>query len=62
MDQIDTRNYHEFTIDKNYFCGDCIPTRGNQTRTTCSDLFERQYVHMRKKSFPCVKVQLKNII
>ena len=46
MDQIDTRTYHEYTIDETYFFQDCTYTRGNKTILTCSGLFERQYIQM----------------
>ena len=44
VDQIDTRTYHDFTIDKMYFCGGCIFTRGNDMRMICSYLFKNIYV------------------
>ena len=62
VDQIDTRMYHEFTIDEICLCGDCIFTRGNETTMACYDLFERQYVHLRFFSFSCLKVQTTDII
>ena len=55
VDQIDTRTYHDFNIDKSYFKGNLIFTRGNETRMTCYDLFKRQYKQMRKKIIPLCK-------
>ena len=46
--KIDTRTYHDFTIDKSYFNKDSIFTIVNEMRMTRSDLFERQYKHRRK--------------
>ena len=46
MDQIDTRTYHEYTIDETYFFQDCTYTIGNKKILTCSGLFERQYIQM----------------
>ena len=57
MDQIDTRTYHDFKIDKIYLYVDCIFTGWNEIIITCSALFERQYLKMRKHLLPCVKIQ-----
>ena len=48
VDQIDTRTYHDYTIDEGYCFQDCTYTRGNEMRLICYGLFERQYIHMRK--------------
>ena len=61
-EKIDTRTYHEFMIDENYFMGDLIFTKGNEIRITCSDLFKRQYKNMGFFSFPCVKTHMTYIV
>ena len=48
MDQIDIKTYHELTINQIYFCGDCVFTRGYETRMTCYALFKIKYVHVSK--------------
>ena len=35
--KIDTRTHHDFTIDKSYFKGESIFTKGNEMIMTCSD-------------------------
>ena len=52
---IDTITYNHFTIDKFYFVGDSILTKGNYTRMTCYDLFKRKYKQMRKQFIPLCK-------
>ena len=36
---IDTTTYHEFAVDKKYFCGNCIYKIGQGMRYTCDLLF-----------------------
>ena len=52
VNQIDTRRYHDYTIDEIYFFGDCVYMRENDIIITCCALFQRKYLQMRKHFIP----------
>ena len=53
VDKMNTRTYNDYTIDGIYLCDYFIYTRVNQMILTCYSLFERQYIHTRKKKTLC---------
>ena len=62
MWKTDAITYHNFTIDKLYFKGYLIFTRGNEMRMTCSTLFKIQYKLMKRNLFPYVRIHPTDII
>ena len=52
MDQIDTRLYHDFKINKRYFNNDFIVNIVNDMIATCDELFINKYEQLRKTFIP----------
>ena len=49
---IDRTIHHDFTIDKKYFCGNCIYKIGQEMGYTQDKLFRGQYIQMRSILIP----------
>ena len=62
LEKINTRTYHNFKMDQNYYKRYPMYTKGNDTRKTFSYLSKRQYKQMRFVSFPCLKIDMTDII
>ena len=48
MDQIDTIQYHDFTINERYLNNDFIINLVNDMRDMRAELFRKQYIQLRK--------------
>ena len=56
MDQIDTRLYHDFKINKIYFKDHFIFKLRNNMRDVCHELFRKQYIQLRTHFIPlCIE-------